>query len=104
MTEDGVAVKVRLASGQMPTVAGIWNVSLGGVFFEMKEPLPFGVEVGLEFSLPVDPHVVRCKGFVVWSTKSSPEKAPGRGGVGLRLADIKIAEMRALARAVGRDL
>jgi hypothetical protein len=104
VSEGKATVKARLQSGQMPDIETLWNVSLGGVFLEMRDPLPFGAEVTLEFALDVDPRIVRCKGFVVWTTKTSPEKAPGKTGVSLRLAEIRIAEMRALAQAIGQNL
>ena len=93
-----------MTSGQMPNVQALWNISLGGLFFEMNEPMAFGSEVTLEFNLPVDPRLVRCKGFVVWTTKTSPDKARGKTGVAVRLADIKMAEMRAIGQAIGQAL
>lgn len=78
---------------------------MGGVFIEMESPLPFGSELSLEFSLPVAPRVIRCQGFVVWSTKSSPERSPdGMEGIGVRLMGIGITEMRVLNEYVAETL
>jgi len=70
----------------------------------MREPLPFGREVELEFVFARQDPNIRCGGYVVWSTKDSPDQAPGKKGVGIRLVGIGIAEMRRLAAGVGRDL
>lgn len=99
-----LGVKMRLADGRVASSSTIRNISLGGVFIAMPEPLPFGAEVLLEFSLPVAPRLIRCRGFVVWSSKTHPEKANGREGVGVRLMDIGITEMRILHEFVSAQL
>ena len=91
-----LGVKIRTADGRVSSSTTIRNISLGGVFVEMKEPLAFGVELDLEFSLPAAPRQIRCKGFVVWSSKTHPERCPGMSGIGVRLMDIGITEMRVL--------
>lgn len=91
-----LAVKVKLPDGRAANTEQLKNISLGGVFIEMAEPLPFGAELGLEFTLPVAPRTIRCKGFVVWSSKTHPNKFPGKQGVGVRLMDIGITDMRVL--------
>jgi Tfp pilus assembly protein PilZ len=102
---DPPQVEAKIKTGTKSSVAsGVWNTSLGGLFLEMKEPVAFGADVELELSLPEDPRTIRCGGFVIWSTKSSPEKAPHKSGVAVRLTNIGIAEMRHLARCVGRTL
>ena len=47
---------------------------------------------------------MRCKGFVIWTTKEAPDKANGKHGVGVRLMELAVAEMRNIADAVGREL
>jgi Tfp pilus assembly protein PilZ len=91
-----LSVKLRLPDGTTSTSDTIGNVSLGGVFIEMPQPLAFGAELGLEFTLPVAPRMIRCRGFVVWSSKTHPERCPGQSGIGVRLMDIGIPEMRIL--------
>jgi uncharacterized protein (TIGR02266 family) len=97
-------VKLRLPDGHTTSTELISNISLGGVFIEMQEPLAFGVEVVLEFSLPSPSRTIRCKGFVVWSTRSHPDRAPGKQGVGIRLTDIGIADMRVLNEFIASQL
>jgi len=97
-----IEVRVRTAHGQEIQTGQIRNLSLGGVFVETSEPQPFGSDLDLEFCLPgAGQRTVRCKGFVVWSTKSSPEKSPTMQGMGVRLTDIGVQEMRALAEFIG---
>jgi Tfp pilus assembly protein PilZ len=97
-------VKLRLPNGRHLDAGRVWNVSLGGVFIEMSEPLPFGADLLLEFSLASQSLPVQCKGFVVWSTKDSPEKAHGRRGAAVRLTDLGISQMRAISSDVGNAL
>lgn len=98
------SVKLRLTDGTELTERHVWNTSLGGVFVEMRDPLPFGTELNIEFILPREGQSIRCEGFVVWSTQTSPQNAPGKQGVGIRLINIGIKEMRQLAEAVARSL
>lgn len=102
--ETTIGVKLRSPDGRRSGSEEIRNISLGGVFIAMSDPLPFGTDVELEFSLPVDPRLIRCRGFVVWSTKESPERSPGNPGVGVRLMDIGVREMRLLNEFIERQL
>jgi uncharacterized protein (TIGR02266 family) len=89
-----IEAKLKLPDGRIQTAAQIMNLSLGGLFIETAEPLGFGAEIDLEFSLPDT--VIRCRGLVVWSTKTAPQKAIGRTGIGVRLMKIGVSEMRKL--------
>lgn len=91
-------LECQIATDKSGPVAcsGIKNISLGGVFIEMDEPLPFGAEVNLEFRLPVAPRIIKCKGFVVWTTKTHPERSD-TPGAGIRLMGLGISDMRSLA-------
>jgi hypothetical protein len=91
-----LTVTVGLPNGTSSTSHTLGNVSLGGVFIEMPVPPPFGAELELEFTLPVAPRVIRCRGFVVWSSRTHPERCPGQSGIGVRLMEIGIPEMRIL--------
>ncbi len=96
-------VKVRLPGGGRRSLSQVWNTSLGGVFIAMDPPLPFGSELDMEFVLSRGDNI-SCEAFVVWSTSTSPDRAPGQHGISVRLASIEISEMRRLAAAVGRNL
>jgi len=99
-----ISAKVRLPGGRSIIAGHIRNISLGGVFIALKEPPAFGADLDLEFSVPAGGQVIRCKGFVVWSTKSNPEKAPGLQGIGVRLTDIGVQEMRLLSDFIKTQL
>ncbi len=99
-----ISVSVRAPDGRTISAEEIANISLGGVFIEMREPLPFGTDVDLEFNLPAEARTIRCKGFVVWSTTTSPERGGGREGIGVRLMDIGVREMRLLNEFIERRL
>ncbi|MBN1959866.1 MAG: PilZ domain-containing protein [Deltaproteobacteria bacterium] len=91
-----LSVNIRLSDGHSLSSNLIRNISLGGVFIEMPEPLAFGTEIYLEFKLPETPRILNCSGFVVWSSKTNPERCPGKIGIGVRLMDISINEIRLL--------
>ncbi len=99
-----VGVKIRWPDGSTSSSTVVRNISLGGVFIEMDEPLSFGAELGLEISLPVPPRLIRCKGFVVWSSKTHPERCAGISGIGVRLIEIGISEMRILNEFIEKRL
>lgn len=90
--EADVRVTLTLPNGSTRRVDRLRNISLGGVFVEMDEPLDFGLEVGLEFLLPQGRMPVRCKGLVV-RRQLKGEKP----GVGLRLLEIDPGDMRRVA-------
>ena len=97
-----IEAKLKLPDGRTQVTGQILNISLGGVFIEMADPAGFGTELDLEFSLP--DAVMRCKGLVVWSTKTSPQRAGGRPGVGVRLMKIGVADMRKLEAYIAARL
>ena len=97
-------VKLKRPNGRRLDAASVWNISLGGIFIEMPEPLSFGEDLQLEFELSGQSLPLICKGFVVWSTKDSPEKGGGKNGMAVRLTEVGIAEMRTIASRVGQEL
>jgi uncharacterized protein (TIGR02266 family) len=99
-----LSVKLKLPDGRTTSTEVIRNISLGGIFIAMGDPLAFGAEVALEFTLPVAPRTIRCKGFVVWSTRTHPDKVPGLTGIGVRLLDIGITDMRVLNEFIAAQL
>ncbi len=103
-TGSAPAVIIRMGAGSEVRASGVWNISLGGVFLGMSEPLAFGAEAAFEFALGPGHGNVRCKGFVIWSTKDSPNKGNGNKGIAVRLTDLALSEMRSIADVVGRDL
>lgn len=102
--DTNLSVQVRSPDGRRATSEKIRNISLGGVFIEMKDPLAFGTDIDLEFMLPDGKRTIRCTGFVVWSTKTSPDRADGRKGIGVRLMGIGVQEMRVLNKFIEHEL
>ena len=99
-----ISVLLRSPDGRRETTEEICNISLGGVFIHMKDPFSFGTDIDLQFNLPQRSQVVKCKGFVVWSTKTSPERGDGRPGIGVRLMDIGVREMRLLNQFIEQEI
>ncbi|MEM6730892.1 MAG: PilZ domain-containing protein [Myxococcota bacterium] len=89
--DTDVGVTMTLPDGSTRRVDRLRNISLGGLFIEMTDPLPFGAEVRLEFMLPRGRQPVRCKGLVVRRQTEGPH------GVGLRLLEINAGDMRRVA-------
>jgi Tfp pilus assembly protein PilZ len=95
-------LSMRLHDGRTITSAEIRNISIGGVFVVSSELLAFGTEVELEFSLPTGK--IRCQGLVVWTTKTQAGPVPGQTGMGLRLMNIGVQEMRTVGAFVDQEL
>jgi Tfp pilus assembly protein PilZ len=101
---DSVRVKLKRSSGVRLQASSVWNISLGGLFVELDEPLAFGEDLSLEIDVAAQSSPLLCEGFVVWSTKDSPDKAGGLCGVAVRLTGLGIADMRTIAARVGQEL
>jgi uncharacterized protein (TIGR02266 family) len=97
-----ITLDLQTKDGKTFSTQKVENVSLGGVFAHMANPLPFGTELTLHFSIGDPPQRIRCTGFVVWIRK--PGSAEGPAGIGIRLGDISIADMRALAAYIEQVL
>jgi uncharacterized protein (TIGR02266 family) len=98
-----VTATLRIPGGPSHTASRLTNISLGGVFIDMEEPLTFGTEVSLEFALPVAARTIQCRGLVVWTSKHA-RASEGKRGIGVRLMEIGIADMRVLADYIERSL
>jgi uncharacterized protein (TIGR02266 family) len=98
-----VSATIRLPEGETRTASRLTNISLGGVFIDMEDPLAFGTEISLEFTLPSAARTIQCRGLVVWTSKHGPA-VEGKRGIGVRLMEIGIADMRVLADFIERSL
>ncbi|MEM6531238.1 MAG: PilZ domain-containing protein [Myxococcota bacterium] len=96
--ETDVSVTLTLPNGVTQRVDRLRNISLGGLFIEMDELLPFGSEVDLEFQLPTGGRSVHCRGLVVRRQTTKPT------GVGLRLLEIEPSDLRLVADYLERHL
>jgi len=95
-----MGVRLRQSDGTRVASERIHNVSLGGIFVEMAQPLPFGSEVDVQLTLPQTSWPLRCTGFVVRASMSSGHNDAERPGVGMRLMGVGLREMRLLAEFV----
>jgi Tfp pilus assembly protein PilZ len=102
--KDSVRVKLKRSDGARLDASSVWNISLGGLFVELGEALAFGEDLSLEIVVAGQSAPLVCEGFVVWSTKDSPDKAGGLCGVAVRLTGLGIADMRNIAARVGQEL
>lgn len=93
---------LELPDGRVTVAERLSNISLQGMFVETTERLPLGCEVGLEFRLPVSARVVRCRGLVVRTV--SPFGGDEAPGIGVRLIDMGIADMRVIAEYIEQQL
>lgn len=94
-----INVSIKMPDGRIHSAGQIRNISLGGVFIEIKDPPSFGSEFDLEFRLPQAAETFRCRGLVVWNTKSNPENSE-IPGMGVRLMQIGVQDMRRLAEYI----
>ena len=94
-----VNIVINTPEGRTVRAERMGNLSLGGVFIGMEDPPAFGTELSMEFRLASDAAVIRCRGFVAWSTRGKDE-APENRGIGVRLMGLSIADMKALSEYV----
>ena len=95
-TDITIALKTR--DGRQFEALAVDNISLGGIFIHMDPPLGFGTEVAIEFGLKDPKKLIRSNGFIVWSRREANEEGPV--GIGIRLTDISISDMRALEQYI----
>ncbi len=68
------------------------NISLGGVFIETEQTLPFGARLGLKFRVPTQSEVIEVEGQVRWL-----EMEEGRlRGIGVRFEGLRARDVWAL--------
>ena len=91
-----IDVNLRFADGQVLATGKVNDLSLGGVFIQMVDPLPLGTDVEIEFLLSVKPHIIRCPGTVVWSSDELDAPDPERSGIGVQLRQLGPTELKFL--------
>ena len=68
------------------------NISLGGVFIETDQTLPFGAKVALRFKVPTQSEMIEVEGQVRWL-----EMDEGRlRGIGVRFEGLRARDVWAL--------
>lgn len=95
-------INLRTKDGKHLQALAVENISLGGVFVHLDPPLAFGAEIAIDFAIKNPAHQIRCGGCVVWARKGG--SADGPAGIGVRLTDISIADMRALEAYIAGEI
>ncbi|MCA1665321.1 MAG: PilZ domain-containing protein [Myxococcales bacterium] len=76
------------------------NISLGGVFLETEETLPFGAKVSLRFKVPTQAETIEVEGQVRWL-----EMDDGRlRGLGVRFEGLRARDVWALNKFFEKPL
>ena len=76
------------------------NISLGGVFIDTEQTLPFGARVTLKFKVPTQSEVIEVDGQVRWL-----EMDEGRlRGIGVRFEGLRARDVWALNKFFEKPL
>ncbi|MEZ4270220.1 MAG: PilZ domain-containing protein [Myxococcota bacterium] len=93
-----LSVELKPDSGDTLITEEIRNISLGGVFVSMADPLPYGSKLTMRFALPTeDACEIECVGEVVWSTMAAPDWIGAESGIGVKLVDVGLENLEKLA-------
>jgi uncharacterized protein (TIGR02266 family) len=102
------AVRLRIHFGVgAPTLLTDYSVNLstGGVFIETLEPIDIETPLTLEFSLPGNPHKIRCHGRVAWvNTADQPLSQALPPGIGVQFLDLNLEDLRALRAFLAKSI
>lgn len=80
------------------------NLSTGGLFLEMSDPLPADTPLTLEFSLPNRPAKIRCHGRVAWVNEPEMRrKGSLPPGIGLQFIDLTLDDLHAIRDFVDKE-
>ncbi len=71
------------------------NLSLGGLFVEIAEPLPVQTTVQVRFRVPTQPEPIDVTGEVRWVERAQPGSP---AGMGIRFAGLRARDVWALNR------
>ena len=82
-----LVLKVRGEEGKKAFFGYVKNVSKDGMFIASVNPRKVGEEFTVEFTLPRERDVVRCRCVVVWSRPYHP-KSRYEPGMGVRFLDL----------------
>ncbi len=65
------------------------NISLGGLFVETEETLPFGARVSLSFTIPTQAEAVKAEGRVRWIENA----VKNMRGIGIRFDGLRAKDV-----------
>ena len=76
------------------------NISLGGVFIETDQTLPFGAKVSLKFKIPTQAEVIEVEGQVRWLEMEEGQLR----GLGVRFEGLRARDVWALNKFFEKPL
>jgi uncharacterized protein (TIGR02266 family) len=76
------------------------NISLGGVFIETDQTLPFGAKVSLKFKIPTQVEVIEVEGQVRWLEMEEGQLR----GLGVRFEGLRARDVWALNKFFEKPL
>ncbi len=82
-----LVLKVKGESGGKVFFGYAKNISRSGMFIASVNPKKVGEEFTIEFSLPREKDVIRCRCVVVWTRTYHP-KSPYEPGMGIKFLDL----------------
>jgi uncharacterized protein (TIGR02266 family) len=71
------------------------NLSLGGMFVDIDEPLPEQTTIQVRFKVPTQPEMVDVAGEIRWVERGAPGKP---SGMGIRFQGLRARDVWALNR------
>ncbi len=89
-------VNIFCRNRELQSSQAITNISLGGVYVELSEPIPFGSEIDMIFELPDG--IFECAGTVVRVESGE------RPGIGVRLTRVEISDLRRMRAYIDQRL
>ncbi len=82
-----LVLRVKGNTGERVFFGYAKNISRGGMFIASVNPRKVGEEFTIEFTLPREKEVIRCRCVVVWSRSYHP-KSPYEPGMGVKFIDL----------------
>jgi Tfp pilus assembly protein PilZ len=68
------------------------NLSIGGMFIETPEPIPYGAQLQIVFSIPTHNQEIKTNAVVCWVERDSATPA----GIGVKFGALRAIEVWAL--------
>jgi len=82
-----VSFELRLRHGDREAQARCLNISQGGMFIEVEEPIQIGEVITATFLLPDHPKPIAAEARVCWSERT-PKRGVGVKFIGLRAIEV----------------
>lgn len=87
-----IRLPVQLSAGERLIQGESRNLSIGGMFVETSEPIPYGTQLQVSFQIPTHNKEIKVNGLVCWVEKDGQTPV----GVGLKFSALCAIEVWAL--------